>query len=534
MKRRRNPAADTGSSEVEHALEAMSADALRELVREMLDQVDERVHGRAVNSIISRAARCGSGWVPPAVGDDEVAEVVSFAKAAERLGHADPSEVDERLRRGSGAFLRKDYAAAHRIFGALLRPIGEGEIDLGQHEMLDEVLGVDTGECAAQYVVSAYMLAAPAERAEAVRAAIAEVRSVGLFFEPLREMEHVAVELLPELEDFLPRWRRLVAQEARGERHGEWDRDEDRWLREVVSRLEGTEGLAKVARSTRRADDLRVWCESLVKAGDWKAALLAFDEAAEVVADKEYARAEFLDGAALAAQELGRTDLPARLERAWRADPNMLRLRRWLGTALRKAAVRKRAAAALAACPKEEHRQRAFLHVLMGEFEPAAKLLSAAPGLGWSDEEHAGHLLFPLFAALLCDGTAAPRPHRAALSVRRAMDLEELTLVTADEAAPRLATPEVEQLLLQAGIDGVPDVARMDVLLAMRRAAESRLTGVTEQKRRRHYGHAADLVAACVACDRSPEAARWVASLRTEHRRFPALRAELDRALGAS
>jgi len=67
----------------------------------------------------------------------------------------------------------------------------------------------------------------------------------------------------------------------------------------------------------------------------------------------------------------------------------------------------------------------------------------------------------------------------------------------------------------------------------MRKAAESRLAGVTEQKRRRHYGHAAQLVAACVACDSSPDAARWLTSIKAEHRRFPALRAELDRQLGS-
>lgn len=42
-------------------------------------------------------------------------------------------------------------------------------------------------------------------------------------------------------------------------------------------------------------------------------------------------RAEFLDGSALAAQQMGRPDLPVRLEQAWRASATMLRLRRWLG-----------------------------------------------------------------------------------------------------------------------------------------------------------------------------------------------------------
>lgn len=225
---------------------------------------------------------------------------------------------------------------AHRIFGALLRPIGDGEVDLGQHEMVDEVLGADTIECAARYVVSTYRLSPPAER--------------------------VAVEPLPGLTDLLPEWRALIAQKPAGDRNRDWDTDEDRWMREVVQRMDGSDGLAKIARTTKRADDLRAWCRSLVDAGDWKAALPAFEEAAGIVADKDYARGEL-----------------------------------------------------------------------------AAKLL----------------------------------------------------------------------------------------------AAESRLAGVTDQKRRRHYGHAAALVGVCVSCDPSTDTARWVAALRAEHKRFPALRAELDRAVGA-
>jgi hypothetical protein len=200
----------------------------------------------------------------------------------------------------------------------------------------------------------------------------------------------------------------------------------------------------------------------------------------------------------------------------------MTRLRRWLGVASSKAEIRRRASEALESCPKDATRQRAFLHVLQGDLEPAAKLLAAAPGLGWSHGEHPGHLLFPLFAGLLGGTwTAATR--------------YELDLETCHGDEPQLVTPEVDAILRQAGVDRVSTVAaRSTVLAAMRRAAERRLAGVTDQKRRRHYGQAAELVAACVGCDGSPETARWAASLTSDYRRFPALRAELDRALGTS
>jgi hypothetical protein len=212
----------------------------------------------------------------------------------------------------------------------------------------------------------------------------------------------------------------------------------------------------------------------------------------------------------------------------------MLRLRRWLGSAGSEAAIQKRTAEALEACPKPAARQRALLHVIQSDFEAAATLLAAAPGLGWSTSEHPGHLLFPLFAGLL-GGTRPPPSESTELLSHRGLGIDELELMTDDSDEPRLSTPEIEQILRTAGIDAIPKAeARDAVLVAMRKAAENRLAGVTDQKRRRQYGHAAELVAVCLGCDRSPETARWAASMRTEYQRFPALRAELDRALGSS
>lgn len=249
--------------------------------------------------------------------------------------------------------------------------------------------------------------------------------------------------------------------------------------------MEGAAGLAKIARFGRRADDLRAWCGSLVEAGDWKAALAAFEEAAQLATDGNYVRGELLDGAALAAQELGRKRLSAWFERGWRGAPTMFRLRRWLGSARGKAAIRKRAAEAAAACPKQAHCQRAFLHLVQAEFEPAAKLLAAAPGLGWSNGEHPGHLLFPLFHGLLGGDNPAWTPAFPG----RGMEIHELEALTADPDAPRLAAPEVGDILQQAGIGGIESArARKAVIAAMRKAAENRVAGVTEQKRRTARG----------------------------------------------
>jgi hypothetical protein len=517
------------SSAVGPALDTLSAEDLRALVRELLPWLDERTQARFANAVIDRAARGGAGWTPERPGDTRVRDILAFAEAATRVGHADASEVDGHLRQGTNAFLAKDYRAAYAIFRALLVPIGEGDIDLGQHEMVDEVLGVDVNACAVQYAVAAYMTAVPVDRANAVRQAIDEVQSIGCFVAPLREMEQAAIEPLPDLDEFLPRWHALIEETAGAQRRGEWEVDADRWLREIVQRLEGAAGLASIARETKRAEDLGAWCRALVEVRDWNAALAAFEEAAEIVADKSYARGTFLDGAALAAQELRHGDLPARLERTWREAPTFARLRRWLGGAGNGATVIKRAAEALDACPQKAHRQRAFLHVLLDDFEAAARLLAAAPGLGWSGQEHPGPLLFPLFQAVLGGNGPALAGAIDPESIGKT-NCDDIESMYASPDEPQLATPGIDRILALADAKRPPKPAARTALLgAMRKAAEKRVAGVLAEKRRRYYGHAAKLVLVCAALDSTAETAEWVAGVRHAYRRFPAFQVELAR-----
>lgn len=68
---------------------------------------------------------------------------------------------------------------------------------------------------------------------------------------------------------------------------------------------------------------------------------------------------------------------------------------------------------------------------------------------------------------------------------------------------------------------------------AMRKAAEKRTEGILDNSRRRHYGHAALLVASCVAFapkNRASELRRWATDLRQRYSRRHAFRAELARA----
>jgi len=300
----------------------------------------------------------------------------------------------------------------------------------------------------------------------------------------------------------------------------------------VIERTEGAEGLAELARVSKRANDLRAWCHALTAANDWEAAFAAYKEAADTVTSNAFARAGFLDGVALAAQMLERNDLHQHLERAWREVPTLLRLRRWLGSAKSGAVLRKRAQQALEACPKKTVRQLALLHVVLGDLKSAAAFLADAPGLGWSDTEHPGHLLFPLFQQLL-GGVEQPIPGEFEFVSSGEWDVDQLDWMADEQDEPQLDTPGVNEILQLGSIDNaVTGEVRTTMLNAMRKAAEKRVAGVIENKRRRHYGHAAQLVGICASLDVAGEKASWATAIRNAYRRYPAFQRELASCLG--
>jgi hypothetical protein len=105
-----------------------------------------------------------------------------------------------------------------------------------------------------------------------------------------------------------------------------------------------------------------------------------------------------------------------------------------------------------------------------------------------------------------------------------------------EEHKPRakLTTPSMVALIQRA----LPSIALTDAdrdvtIDAMRIAAEKRTEGILGNSRRQHYGHAALLVASCVAFapkSRASELLRWAADLRQQYWRRHAFREELARA----
>ncbi len=142
--------------------------------------------------------------------------------------------------------------------------------------------------------------------------------------------------------------------------------------------------------------------------------------------------------------------LDNRLERAWRGEPTIAWLCRWFGFSKSQERLAISVQQALVVCPMQAKRQRAFLHILAGDFVEVAKILTAAPGLGWSWAEHPGHLVFPLFVDFL-GGPKLPEEFGRKFGER---------IAHVDRNKPHLSTPDVTELIARAGVEIPSDTVR--------------------------------------------------------------------------
>ena len=270
VRRRSGPGATrrreaTGDPEVDQALDAMSAPELRAAIRVVLDQLDDGVKDSIIDALLARGAKATSGWKPARPSPRIVEEAKSFSDAARQVGHADSHDVTEHVRRATNAFLAGDHASARAVFDAILPPIACVEIDLGQHELVEEVLGVDVRACVAQYAASVYTTTALRERADAIVRVLEQVEGVGTLSSPIKDMEDVCAGALPDFGAFLPRWVKRLERFRPSK--DEWETEHARWLREAVFRMDGVGGLERIARKTKRPQACLAWSEALADLG---------------------------------------------------------------------------------------------------------------------------------------------------------------------------------------------------------------------------------------------------------------------------
>ena len=511
---------DLYSPSVSKAFKAMSADELRALMREIWPSLSHQTQLIIISELITRNVESTPSGYPSGPSAERVEEIERFALLAQQQNITDADEVDEALYDGELAFLAGDYEATIKIFKALLPPLGNAEIDLGQEELIDEELAVSIDKCADRYVASIYMTSPPEERASHVLSAMKEMRHVGYFFTPLSQLQQVAIEPLPELERFLGEWHALLTSYVR-EIPAEHRRHEEAWLREATQAAHGLQGLAELARESKRPDDLKAWCKALEAIQDWKGARAAYEEAAEIIIGHSFEQGQFLDQAARIAQQLGTEDSDEALERAWRKNPNLQRLQAWLETSSNQQSCVTRAQKALEGLSPKEDQQRALLYLFTGDIKELTALLSVTHERRF--DRYPEHLIFLYLITLLESPPSQEERSRCYTKLLEWMNLSDWV--------------SEELIGLSSLLRFVPSSMSADhealthLLSAMKEAIERYAQTLVEAKKRQSYDHVARLAALCVRLEDNVQGAQvcqgWLQELLSTYSRYPALKAAL-------
>ena len=527
-RRSRNQGARPEKTDIESALAALTAEELRSCLREALPRLDTGAQARVIDAVLARAARGSAGWKPASPSDRAVAEVKSFADAARRVGQAEPEDVDAYLRRASRAFLAGNPVAARAMFEALLLPVLDADIDLGQDEMVEEVLSADVEDAPAQYVVSVYVTTPLDQRPEAL---------CGLWTQPRvesrcgsRSKRCSARRRPPSLIWRLSSpWTRYLEGQPVPERGWEGDHDALGFGKPSV-RVEGPAGLERIARKTKQPSALRAWCAAMAESGEWAQALRACETAAKLIREPR-GRAEFLDGAARARiSSIGLMPVPGLSPPGSRIHHWSVWSGGWDGQAGSGSPGEARPEGA-SKVPCEGRPPTGAAQPSVGNPQASADLLARAPGLGWSSDDHPGRLLFPAFALLLEDRNQKLSPELLAGVREPREDFGEFGLE--EEVVPANSSgPSVAELIDASGCDKKLRRPERAVLFdAMRAAATRRVEGIVKQQRRSHYGSVAQLVACCQllapTVDKEKAITAWIDGLRDKYSRFHAFQKEL-------
>jgi hypothetical protein len=519
---------------IEATLDAIDAETLRLLVRELARRTSTTDRAWLLDELLRRVRRDVPGWQLPVADPRLLADVAECMRRTARYD-GDPCEVDDLLRRAGRALVSGDPAAARSTYDQLLPALLDGEIGLHYDELLEEVLEVDLFDAALCWLAATYLTTPISERPTALLRVLDHAWRMTAVTTVIEGMERVSGQPLPDLDEFVPSW--IAALDRATPRNGAWNLDVAAMKREAILVQQGVDGLGRQAKRSKSPDDYRAWIEALVAQERWDDAYTAVLGAARQL--KKPHQAAFFDAAATLARRRGGDDL-AHLEAAWRALPTVARFLRVVdrgapnGADLRKRALE--ASKGVRASPRLD----AVIAIATANVEHLVSLVSTATALGWSGD-HPSWIAFPALVRIV--GGVAPEGtarHEVCVALGASDDgfmepLDEMhygLFDPFDNAGPRSLAPRepisiatlIERAQLEVDADAAPTI-----YAALRKAAERRLGGILKNQRRRHYGSVATLVACCVELDGRADA--WLARVRDQGRRYPAFRSALDSAL---
>lgn len=534
------PSPDADLDSFEAALSSLSLDALRRFTRERLRELDPEARRASVEALLEFAVRHG-GWRPTRAADPRLLEDVrAFVRVSSSHGDASPGAIDALFDRVNRAFLAGEMALACDAYEALLRPLADGEIFLGQHEMYSEVLRNHPGDAVARYRVAVWASAPPAQRAEALWNALLWTDDLESWGAPLEQMERAAVGPLPGWEEFLHAWDAWVeAHWSAVPTHRNVHIDALR--KEAALRGRGVDGLRQIAERDGSPALWHEWIRSLMRAGRMREALEACDTALARCPPTDYHRHSFADTAVRLSLALADSvGVERALHREWTLRYDVAALLNWAARDRPMAQVLSVRVDAEAATAPKNARIEGVTHLLSGRYQDALKTL-ATPG---------AVELLPAMAWILLDGTMSP----SLRAIGGPIGLTSLGCETDDDATtsdppegwstPDDVLPAHPAITLAEQLPGLVvwrplgDEDLREMQSALERAAVAYIDDATSAKHRSAYAHGARLAVVCAEARSrrgDPAGAReFLARVAENHRRWPAFRDALEDAVNAS
>lgn len=503
--------------ELDRHLAPLSREELRDVIRGVWADLEPSDRDRLERTLARAAAARGELQLED---PDLARDVAAFAG---RHGYADPRAVDALFARILRASIAGHHAVVRSSVEALLPPLASLEIDLGQDEMIDDVLTTSIHAVGASYLRSVYCTTELGARPDALADAIEFFEPLAAVGRPIAAMQEVSPAPLPDLDAFLPRWLERVQTDQKSP-----SRRDEGILREALLRTGGPDALAAYARDHRDPLAFADWLALLISDGRLEQAMAGATEAAQVVG--RYG-ADFHDLAARLAVCVGADPAPA-LEAAFAVEPSYPRLARLLAGAP--------AGAERVARAREVGRRvsqipalRGLLALVRGDYTAAAKVIGSPPRDPVAERHWVGPLLVPVIAALLADGLPRGEELAALAHTDRLALLGDLPFLTrVEDRVPPVPYPDPVALVLEG--DARPRGAAAKRLVdALAAYTTRRIEDVSSSGKTRHYEPAARLVGLVDgllrAADRAPEGQRFVEAQRATAGRKHSLKALIDR-----
>ena len=251
----------------------------------------------------------GWGW-DPEIRDERVWGDESWLYEFDKL----VEEIDEFYEAGNSAFARKAYEKLLNIYYGGLQ---EGQLPGYDH---GRMMKTDFEEVSLRYLRSVYLTEKPRSRPNAIFGTISNTYNSSLY--TIRGMVNVSLEDLPELNRFGEEWIAYLKKQ-------EGDATVTRLLKEAVSLFEGPKGLEALAREMGQQfpGAFVEWLEVLRKKEKYEEMVDAAMLGLRSLPDNLAIRARIADYLLDAARRLERSDLAdSSLKEALHASPSLSRL----------------------------------------------------------------------------------------------------------------------------------------------------------------------------------------------------------------